>query len=224
MKKRFDPGLLPQAPNISFEKKLWNAGIDHVAGIDEAGRGALAGPVAAAAVILPPQPSIVEKLSGLKDSKQLTASQRVEWAECLRSIALAWGIGFASHAEIDQQGIVPATRLAVQRAMANSKIAPQHLLLDYLFLPDDETPQTNLIKGDERSLSIAGASILAKTARDKLLIELESEYPGYRFAQHKGYGTSQHLEALDRLGPSPIHRFTFAPIKESTQTLRSFQQ
>jgi ribonuclease HII len=224
MNKRFDPSLLPPAPNISFEKKLWNAGIEHVAGIDEAGRGALAGPVAAAAVILPPQPSIVEKLNGLKDSKQLTASQRVEWAEYLRSIALAWGIGFASHAEIDQQGIVPATRLAVQRAVANSKIAPQHLLLDYLFLPDDETPQTNLIKGDERSLSIAGASILAKTARDKLLIELESEYPGYRFAQHKGYGTSQHLDALDRLGPSPIHRFTFAPIKESIQTLRSFQQ
>jgi ribonuclease HII len=224
MNKRFDPSLLPPAPNISFEKKLWNAGIEHVAGIDEAGRGALAGPVAAAAVILPPQPSIVEKLNGLKDSKQLTASQRVEWAEYLRSIALAWGIGFASHTEIDQQGIVPATRLAVQRALANSKIAAQHLLLDYLFLPDDETPQTNLIKGDERSLSIAGASILAKTARDKLLIELESEYPGYRFAQHKGYGTSQHLDALDRLGPSPIHRFTFAPIKESTQTLRSFQQ
>ena len=224
MKNRFDPSLLPPVPNISFEKKLWNAGLNHVAGIDEAGRGALAGPVAAAALILPPQPSIVDKLDGLKDSKQLTASQRAEWAECLSSIALAWGIGFASHTEIDQQGIVPATRLAVQRAVANSKIVPEHLLLDYLFLPDDETPQTNLIKGDERSLSIAGASILAKTARDKLLIELESEYPGYRFAQHKGYGTSQHLEALDRLGPSPIHRFTFAPIKESSQTLRSFQQ
>ena len=224
MNKRFDSSLLPPAPNISFEKKLWNAGLNHVAGIDEAGRGALAGPVAAAALILPPQPSIVDKLDGLKDSKQLTASQRAEWAECLSSIALAWGIGFASHTEIDQQGIVPATRLAVQRAMANSKITPEHLLLDYLFLPDDETPQTNLIKGDERSLSIAGASILAKTARDKLLIELESEYPGYRFAQHKGYGTTQHLEALDRLGPSPIHRFTFAPIKESTHTLRSFQQ
>jgi len=224
MKKRFDPSLLPPAPNISFEKKLWNAGINHVAGIDEAGRGALAGPVVAAAVVLPPQPSIVEKLDGLKDSKQLTPSQRAEWAECLRNIALAWGIGFASHVEIDQQGIVPATRLAVQRAMANSKIEAEHLLLDYLFLPDDETPQTNLTKGDERSLSIAGASILAKTTRDKLLIELESEYPGYRFAQHKGYATSQHLEALDRLGPSPIHRFTFAPIKGSTQTLRSIQQ
>jgi len=217
MKNRLDPCLLPPAPNISFEKKLWKTGINHVAGIDEAGRGALAGPVVAAAVILPPQPSIVEKLDGLKDSKQLTPSQRTEWAECLRSIALAWGIGIASNAEIDQQGIVPATRLAAQRAMVNSKIAPEHLLLDYLFLPDDETPQTNLIKGDERSLSIAGASILAKTARDGLLIALESEYPGYRFAEHKGYATSQHLEALDRLGPSPIHRFSFAPIKERTQ-------
>jgi ribonuclease HII len=221
MKNRLDPGLLPPAPNISFEKKLWEAGINHVAGIDEVGRGALAGPVVAAAVILPPQPSIVEKLDGLKDSKQLTTSQRDEWAECLRNIALSWGIGIASHAEIDQQGIVPATRLAAQRAMAISKMDPEHLLLDYLFLPDDETPQTNLIKGDERSLSIAGASILAKTARDGLLIALESEYPGYRFADHKGYATSQHLEALDRLGPSPIHRISFAPIKARTQTQRA---
>jgi ribonuclease HII len=221
MKNRLDPSLLPPAPNISFEEKLWKAGINHVAGIDEAGRGALAGPVVAAAVILPPEPSIIEKLEGLKDSKQLTPSQRAEWAECLCSIASAWGIGIASHVEIDQQGIVPATRLAAQRAMVNSKIDPEHLLLDYLFLPDDETPQTNLIKGDERSLSIAGASILAKTARDGLLIALESQYPGYRFVEHKGYATSQHLEALDRLGPSPIHRFSFAPIKERTQTQRA---
>jgi ribonuclease HII len=221
MKNRLDPSLLPPAPNTRFEKGLWEVGINHVAGIDEAGRGALAGPVVAAAVILPPQPSIVEKLDGLKDSKQLTPSQRAEWAEFLRSIAIAWGIGIASHVEIDQQGIVPATRLAAQRAMVNSKIDPEHLLLDYLFLPDDETPQTNLIKGDERSLSISGASILAKTARDGLLIALESQYPGYRFAEHKGYATSQHLEALDRLGPSPIHRFSFAPIKERTQTQRA---
>jgi len=214
MKNRFDPSLLPPAPDIRFEEKLWNAGIKRIAGIDEAGRGALAGPVVAAAVILPPQSSTIKDLHGLRDSKQLTASQRADWAECIRSIAFAWGIGFASHAEIDQQGIVPATRLAVQRALTNSKIDAEHLLLDYLFLPDDETPQTNLIKGDERSLSIAGASILAKTARDGWLIRLESEYPGYRFAQHKGYATSQHLEALDRLGPCPIHRHTFAPIKE----------
>lgn len=217
MKKWIDPSLIPPAPNLGFEKKIWEAGIIHVAGIDEVGRGALAGPVVAAAVMLPPDHTIDEKFGGLRDSKQLTPSQRAVWAECIRSIALSWGIGLASHLEIDRFGILPATRLAVQHALANSDIEPEHLLLDYLFLPDNETPQTNLIKGDERSLSIASASILAKTARDALLIELDSEYPGYLFAKHKGYATSQHLEALELLGPSPIHRLTYAPIKERTQ-------
>lgn len=214
MKKRFDSSLLPPAPNLGLEIKLWQVGIIHIAGVDEAGRGALAGPVVAAAVILPADHSVTGDFEGLRDSKQLTASQRVEWADCIRSIALTWGVGFASHLEIDHYGILPATRFAVQRAILNAEIIPEHLLLDYLFLPDDETPQTNLIKGDERSLSIASASILAKTTRDGFLIELDSEYPGYYFAKHKGYATSQHLEALERLGPSPIHRLTFAPIKE----------
>lgn len=218
MKKRFDPNLLPPAPNLGFEIKLWQAGIVHIAGIDEAGRGALAGPVVAAAVTLPSDQSLIERCNGLRDSKQLTSTQRIEWADRIRSIALTWGIGFASHMEIDMYGIVPATRFAVQRALLNSEIGPEHLLLDYLFLPDDETPQTNLIKGDERSLSIASASILAKTSRDNLLIELDSEYPGYWFTKHKGYATSQHLDAIERLGPSPIHRLSFAPIKDHPQT------
>lgn len=214
MTKRFDPRVIPPAPDLSLEGRLWQAGIKYIAGVDEAGRGALAGPVAAAAVILPPGSASLKTLAGLKDSKQLTSAQREEWADRIRQDASAWGIGFASNAEIDLWGIIPATRLAAQRAVEQLDLPIEHLLLDYLFLPDVRIPQTNLIKGDERSLSIAAASVLAKTARDKRLVELDSEYPGYHFADHKGYATAQHLAALDRLGPCPAHRKSFAPIKE----------
>lgn len=214
MKRSFDPSLLPPAPDLYFEERLWNAGISLIAGIDEAGRGALAGPVAAAALILPPKPSIRDVLDDLHDSKKLSTGERTDWSNRLRHEALAWGIGFATHDEIDSWGIIPATRQAAQRAMANLLISAEHLLLDYLFLPDCEIPQTALVKGDARSLSVAGASILAKTARDKLLVEMEFDYPGYGFAEHKGYGTPRHLQALDRLGPCPTHRYSFAPIKD----------
>ncbi len=215
MSARFDPSLLPPAPNFQFENALWDVGLCHIAGIDEAGRGALAGPVTAAALIFPPQVSLLKSLVGLRDSKQLTAADRNHWAASLREIALAWGIGYASHLEVDRLGIVPATRLAAQRALRECACTAEHLLLDYLFLPEIDLPQTKLVKGDQRSLSIAGASVLAKTARDALLIELDQKYPGYHFAKHKGYGTAQHLEALDSLGPSPIHRTSFAPLKDS---------
>jgi len=218
MRRRFDPDLLPPAPDLSFENGLWEAGIEKIAGIDEAGRGALAGPVAAAAVILPSSSSISGALGGLKDSKQLSPTERDKWAEVIRQKARAWGVGFASHTEIDQWGIVPATRLAAQRALGNIDLTQEHLLLDYLFLPEVNIPQTNLIKGDQRSLSIAAASILAKTARDKLLVELDSEYPGYHFSNHKGYATSQHLAAIERLGPCSVHRQSFAPIKKHIST------
>jgi ribonuclease HII len=214
MRRRFDPDLLPPAPDLSFENGLWEAGIENIAGIDEAGRGALAGPVAAAAVILPSSLFIPGALDGLKDSKQLSPAQRDKWAQIIRWEARAWGVGFAPHTEIDQWGIVPATRLAAQRALEKFDLPLEHLLLDYLFLPEVEIPQTNLIKGDQRSLSIAAASILAKTARDKLLVELDSEYPGYHFSSHKGYATSQHRAAIERFGPCPVHRKSFAPIKE----------
>ena len=214
MTKRFDPRVIPPAPDLSIEGRLWKVDIKYIAGIDEAGRGALAGPVAAAAVVLPPGSASLKTLYGLKDSKQLTSAQREEWADRIRQGAIAWGIGFASHAEIDLWGIIPATRLAAQRAVEQLDLPIEHLLLDYLFLPDVRIPQTNLIKGDERSLSIAAASVLAKTARDKVLVQLDSEYPGYNFAAHKGYATAQHLAVLDRLGPCPAHRKSFAPIKE----------
>lgn len=213
MSKRFDPGVIPHTPNLSFEGRLWESGINCVAGIDEAGRGALAGPVVAAALIIPSDPGLHHSLTGMLDSKKLSPAERGTWVDLLYQNALSWGVGMASHQEIDMWGIIPATRIAAQRALHNLSGLPDHLLLDYLFLPDCDIPQTSLIKGDERSLSIAGASILAKTSRDKALMELDSSYPGYRFADHKGYGTPYHRMALERLGPCPIHRRSFAPVK-----------
>lgn len=212
---RLDPALIPEAPDLSFEHGLWQAGVNYVAGIDEAGRGALAGPVAAAAVILPSGPIAKEGgletlLTGVRDSKQMTPSQRCECADRIRLHALAWAVGMASAGEIDRLGIVPATRLAVQRALDALSLTPQHLLLDYLILSENPTPHTSLIKGDCRSLSIAAASVLAKTNRDAVMMELDACYPGYGLAQHKGYGTAAHHQALSRLGPSAIHRSSFA--------------
>jgi ribonuclease HII len=209
MTARFDPALLPTAPDLSFEQALWAAGVSHVAGIDEAGRGPLAGPVAAGVVILPPHPEIIERLAGVRDSKQMTPHQRQNASARIREVALASAVGFAEASEIDALGILPATRLAAWRALQALAIIPQHLLLDCLFLPDIDLPQTSLIKGDCRSLSIAAASVLAKTARDARLVQLEEQYPGYSFARHKGYGTAVHRAALQRLGPCPQHRRSF---------------
>jgi len=207
--EKFDRSLLPGEPDLSFEISLWNAGIKYIAGIDEAGRGPLAGPVAAAALVLPPRAEMVIALAGVRDSKQMTARQRESSAGRIRQTALAWGIGFASVAEIDALGILPATRRAAERAIEALAIYPDHLLLDCLFLPELPVPQTSLVKGDCRSLSIAAASVLAKTARDGLLRACEVQFPGYGFAAHKGYGTAAHRLALERLGPCALHRRTF---------------
>jgi ribonuclease HII len=214
MPRRIDLSLIPDAPDFSFEIPLWQMGTQDVAGIDEAGRGPLAGPVAAAAVIFPPEPGLMTILNGVRDSKELIRARREAWSQRIKEVALAWGIGFAAHSEIDECGIVYATRLAASRALQACRIHPQHLLLDYIFLPDNPLPQTALIKGDARSLSIAAASILAKTARDARLGELDERYPGYGFAENKGYGTPAHLEALALLGPSPVHRRSFSPVRE----------
>jgi ribonuclease HII len=213
MPVKFDRNLLPSAPDLSFESRLWSSGFSHLAGIDEAGRGALAGPVAAGAVILPVEPGLIEILRGVRDSKEMTPAQREVWAGRLPGIAITCGVGFASAQEIDAIGILPATRLAVWRALELLKVPPQHLLVDYLEIPGCAIPQTALVKGDARSLSIAAASILAKTARDALLRQLDSQYPGYGFSTHKGYGTAAHLAAIQRLGPCPVHRKSFAPIR-----------
>jgi len=197
-------------PTLAFEQALWTSGCLHVAGIDEAGRGALAGPVAASAVILPPEPGLLQSLSGVRDSKLMTPQQREEWAPLIRSAALAWGVGFASAEEIDTLGILPATKLAALRALQGLACQPDFLLTDYLLFRELELPQNALIKGDQLSLSISAASVLAKTARDALMRELDSKYPGYLFARHKGYGTALHLQAIHLRGKCEIHRKSFS--------------
>jgi ribonuclease HII len=209
MRLKFDPAGLPEAPDLSFEQDFWRYGLLRIGGIDEAGRGALAGPVAAAVVILPPDSALPQTLSGVRDSKQMTPLQRARWAEVIQAESMAWNVAYASAAEIDVLGILPATRLAAQRALDGLSSPPQHLLLDYLFLPDCSLPQTALVKGDQRSLSIAAASVLAKTARDSLMCALDDEYPGYGFSQHKGYGTLRHRQLIQRLGPCAVHRRSF---------------
>lgn len=213
MARRIQAFEIPPSPTLDFEQALWDKGLFLVAGLDEAGRGAWAGPVSAAAVILPADQAVLERLAGVRDSKEMTPMSRTQHAAVIRARAAAWGIGFASNEEIDANGIVPATRLAMTRALAACALSPAHLLIDALRLPGVDLSQTALIKGDARSLSIAAASVLAKTARDALMVELDAAYPGYGFGRHKGYGTALHRAALDRLGVCPAHRFTFAPIQ-----------
>ena len=184
--------------------------------MDEAGRGALAGPVCVGAVILPnSDPLLTQTLSGVRDSKQLSPRKRVELAPQIKKFVQAWGIGFASAEEIDMLGIVPATRLAAGRALEMLNCFPDFLLTDFrLELPELDIPQAALVKGDQRSLSIAAASILAKTARDDLMRQLDLNHPEYGFSKHKGYGTTFHCQKIRTLGYSPIHRKTFK-IKKS---------
>jgi ribonuclease HII len=206
--------VAPAYPDLQFEDALRESGITLIAGVDEAGRGAWAGPVTAAAVILPcDQTDLLDLLKGVRDSKLMTAHQREMWAEKIRKVAVAFSSGWASCEEIDSVGIVPATRLAMQRAVEGLGLTVGHLLIDAVRLAALDIPQTILIKGDARVLSIAAASVIAKTERDCYMRLLEEEIPGYGFAQHKGYGTAFHREALARLGISPQHRKSYAPIK-----------
>ncbi|HSM24966.1 MAG TPA: ribonuclease HII [Anaerolineaceae bacterium] len=205
---------IPLKPDLSYEQSLWKSGLVHIAGMDEAGRGAWAGPVVAAAVILPPEDSIQDDLSGVRDSKQMSIKHREYWAEKIKEFVTIWGIGLADHAEIDQLGILPATRLAMKRALASMPTAPDHLLIDAVFLSDVNIPQTALIKGDRRCLSIAAASVLAKTTRDEMMREADSSHQKYGFKNHKGYGTRFHQSALTEHGPCPIHRMSFRPLRE----------
>ncbi len=197
-------------PDLTFETDLWRNGLTHIAGLDEAGRGALAGPVCAAAVILPNAPRLSETLGGVRDSKLMTPLQRSRLAPRIQDSAQMWGIGFASAQEIDELGIVQATRLAALRALEKLSVYPDYLLTDFhLELPELDIPQTALVKGDQKSLSIAAASVLAKTARDAYLRELDERHPGYGLARHKGYGTAFHRRAISQLGYSVVHRKTF---------------
>jgi len=214
MTRRIDPSLIPAHPNLLFELSLWKEGINLVAGIDEAGRGTLAGPVTAAAVILPSQNEIQMSLSEVQDSKQLNALEREKQRILIESTSEDWGVGFSSNTEIDQFGIIFATRLAIQRALNKLRLKPQHLLIDYLALPNNPIPQTRLVKGDARSLSIAAASILAKTHRDKWMISVDEDFPEYNFKDNKGYGTAFHRNQIKIHGPSSLHRMTFKPFRD----------
>jgi ribonuclease HII len=215
MGRKFDVSLLPPAPDLAIEQTYWVKNITLIGGIDEAGRGAWAGPVAAAVVVLPPDPAIALTLSGVRDSKQMSPDARTFWAEHIRACALDWAAGCATSEEIDRLGILPATQLAACRALEKLAPAPQQLLLDYLNLPNSRLPQLSIIKGDRRSLSIAAASVIAKTTRDAILCNLDTQYPGYGFARHKGYGTKLHRQALQKMGPSPVHRLSFSPVRQS---------
>ncbi len=199
-----------QEPDLTYETHLWPY-YRHIAGLDEAGRGALAGPVAVGAVILPNDKTLLARtLDGVRDSKQMTPLERESLAPRIKDIALTWNVGFASAEEIDAHGIVAATRLAALRALHVLTLAPQYLLTDFrLELPELDTPQTALVKGDALCLSIAAASVLAKTARDKLMCELDLCYRGYGLGRHKGYGTQSHRSAMKQLGISAIHRRSF---------------
>jgi ribonuclease HII len=213
MTQRIDPSLIPGAPDLSFEIALWKEGVVNIAGIDEAGRGCLAGPVTAAAVILPHLEGLEDLFCAVRDSKQLTKAAREREQKRIELNSLAWGVGQASNQEIDRYGIVPATRLAVSRALDGLVIKPDHLLVDYIVLPDNPLPQTRLVKGDARSLSIAAASILAKTHRDAVMASLAEKYPGYGLEANKGYGTLFHRQSIQQLGPTPLHRMSFAPLR-----------
>jgi len=200
-------------PTFSEERVQWARGLSRVAGIDEAGRGPLAGPVVAAAVIMP-----VEFrrgwLSLVADSKVITATRREYLYDKLTASALAFGVGVIDSKTIDMVGIAKATRLAMKDAVKQLQPAPEFLLIDYFKLPEVRLPQRGVTDGDSLCISIACASIIAKVSRDRLMVEFDRLYPGYGFADHKGYGTEAHLECLRKLGASPIHRRSFQPVKE----------
>ena len=203
-----------QIPSFAEEKGLKAQGYQLVAGVDEVGRGALAGPVVACAVIMP------DKLTGgwvavVRDSKLLSPVRRELLAQHIQKMAISFGIGAVSHRVIDALGIVRASRLAMRQAIDRLSPPPQYLLIDYFYLPEVSLPQKGLIDGDSLCFSIACASILAKVFRDHLMMKLDRIYSGYRLAENKGYCTEEHVARLSWLGPSPIHRRSFQPIKDS---------
>lgn len=193
---------------LAYEKECYARGMELIAGVDEVGRGPLAGPVVAASVILPK----ACKIPGLNDSKKIPKSKHKEIYEAVLQNAIAIGIGIKDNHVIDQVNIYEATKLAMMEAIGQLDPQPQHLLIDAMKL-DLPISQTSIIKGDANSLSIAAASIVAKVTRDQMMGEFDREYPGYDFAQNAGYGTAKHLAGLDKLGVTPIHRRSFEPIK-----------
>jgi len=195
---------------LRVERDLWEAGVTRVAGVDEAGVGPLAGPVVAAAVVFAPGAA----LRGVDDSKRLTPTRRTALEAEIRALALGVGVGIVDVSDIDRLNIYRAALEAMRRAVLALPVSPDHVLVDARRIPDITAPQTALVHGDARSFSIAAASIVAKVTRDRLMHDLDARYPEYGFRAHMGYGTPQHLAAIDRHGPCPAHRRSFAPVRE----------
>lgn len=204
--------LLLPLPNINqnyFEDQLYSEGVPSIAGVDEVGRGCLAGPVVAASIILPRDC----KIEGINDSKKLSAKKRDELYDLILDSAVAYGIGIISSSEIDKINILQASLKAMKSSVESLMVKPQYLLIDGNQAIDTNIPQKIIIKGDMRSISVSSASIIAKVTRDRMMSEFEKKYPNFKFSIHKGYGTRLHLEELKKYGPTPIHRMTFAKVK-----------
>lgn len=203
--------------SFEFELPLWQQGLERVAGVDEAGRGPLAGPVVAAAAILPARWAAVglpAELAGLNDSKQLTEARReVFFAFLTTCPEIEFAVAQVDAPQIDAINILQATHRAMNEALTRLRPLPPHALVDGRPVKTLRVPQTAIVKGDARSFSIAAASVLAKVTRDRLMLEYAAQFPAYGFAAHKGYGTAQHLAAIEKFGPCPIHRKSFAPLK-----------
>ena len=208
---------------LSFERELWLKSLSHIAGVDEAGRGPLAGPVVAAAVVLPQrwlEAGLDERLRDLNDSKQLTEAQRENYFAILTAHPeIRFAIAVVDAETIDRINILQATHRAMNEALAQLSPPPEHVLVDGRPVKTMRFPQTALVKGDAKSYSIAAASVLAKVTRDRMMLEFHQIHPGYGFAEHKGYGTPQHLAAIEKLGACAIHRRSFAPIRTKEREL-----
>ncbi len=201
-------------PHLQKETALHERGYCFIAGLDEAGRGAWAGPVVAAAVILPLQrPDLAEVLASLNDSKKLTRFERERFFELIHKVALAVAVGLASAELVDEVNVVKATRYAMEQALSKLTLTPEYLLLDHLKLPAINLPQDAFPKADGISLTVAAASVIAKVTRDRLMVRFNEEYPGYAFERHKGYGTPAHRAALAEHGPCPLHRRSYEPVR-----------
>jgi len=198
----------PATAPYRYEGVAWRDGVVRVAGLDEAGRGPLAGPVVAAAVVIAPD----RRIKRLADSKVLSAERREELFAVIHERAVAVGVGIVDHVTIDRINILEATRLAMKVALANLGLVPELVITDFVALRDLPCPQKNLVDGDARCATVAAASIVAKVTRDRIMTEADTQFPEYGFARHKGYGTPDHLAALDRFGPCALHRRSFSGV------------
>jgi ribonuclease HII len=221
-------GAIRVLPTLDEELRLTRDGHGPIAGVDEVGRGAWAGPLVAAAVVLPPvfSPPLAEelllRLAGVRDSKTCTAKERATLAATIREVANGIGVGIVTSQELDRYGLTVGNRLAMRRAVEALPWMPGYLLLDWVRLPELHVPQRAFARGDATSLSIAAASIIAKVERDAMMAALDATHPGYDFARHKGYGTLAHRSALRLHGPSPVHRYRFAPVHAAAVAMRTY--